>query len=116
MRIIVLDFHGTLTPLPDPVAFVRALQAQGDFVILWSGSPHWEIEKVVPGLLAVVNCVAEKPDMPDKMIDATGVECDEVIVVDDHPILGHAAVRFGRVRPEMWRYVPAEDIISLQRP
>ncbi len=116
MRIVVLDFKGTLTPLADPLAFVRGLRAQGDYVILWSGSIRSAIEKTIPGLLGEVDRWAEKPEMPDKMIDATGVECDEVIVVDDHPILGHAAVRFGRVRPELWRYLPAEDIISLQRP
>lgn len=116
MRVVVLDFQGTLTPLPDPLTFVRELRAQGDFVILWSGSLPSTIEEQVPGLLDEIDSLAEKPEMPSTFIDAAGVTCDEVVVVDDEQILGRAALRFGRGRPESWRFVSAEDILGLKKP
>ncbi len=115
MRVVVLDFHGTLTLLPEPLAFVRSLREQGDYVVLWTGSPRSTVREVVPGLLEEVDSVVCKPDMPGTAIDRSGVEFDEVVVVDDQPALGNCAVRSGRVRPELWRFVPAENIRRLQR-
>jgi hypothetical protein len=114
MRVVILDFQGTLTPLPDPVAFVQALQAQGDFVILWSGSPTSHIEDRVPGLLDAVDFFLGKPASLLDAVKACPQPPTEVVVVDDQEYIGYAATRYGRTRPEEWRYVPAADILRLQ--
>jgi len=116
MRAVVLDFSGTLTTLPNPVAFIEALKAQGDYVVLWTASHDSDVEKAAPGTLAAVDVAVQKPELPLQALDGSGRVFDEVIVVDDEEILGRAALRFGRSRPEAWRYIHADEIQGLQQP
>lgn len=113
MRAVVLDFQGTLTPLPNPVAFVTNLKEQGDYVVLWTGSDPKEVEQRAPGLLALVDALMVKPSLPHTALPEGPL--DEVVFVDDEPLVGRAAVRFGRGRVEPWRFVLAQDIRTLLR-
>lgn len=86
MRVVILDYQGTLTTLPDPVGFVKALNAQGDFTVLYSGSGDYEIQAGTPGLLEAVRAKHDKPaslrDIYLKLLEVR-LDITSIVLVDD---------------------------------
>ena len=50
MKVILLDYCGTLDLLKDPVKFVNDLKADGWVTALFSGSSYGDIRREFPGL------------------------------------------------------------------
>jgi hydrogenase maturation factor len=116
MRVLIIDFQGTLTTVPNPLDFVASLQGQGDYVVLHSGSSLMDIEERAHGLLNAVDDFVEKPTNPRFVLTSlTGVT--EVIVCDDEKFLGEALVRFGKRESKApWRFLHADQIAQLLEP
>ena len=111
-RFVVLDYTGTLDTVSDPVAFVRALQAQGDFVISWTGASQ-TLEEKTPGLRDAVNAVLEKPSgLPDQLQKIPEVP-SSVVVCDDSKDIRGLCKMWSRRRAEPWHILHEGQIQTL---
>jgi hypothetical protein len=105
MRAIVLDLTGTLDTVVDPQSFVRNLRDEGNWTILWTGTPLEDVEEGFPGLLETFDQVASKPGQPRPDRD-----CEEVVFVDDDPMMRILSGRYGQMWGKVTSFIAARDI------
>lgn len=96
MRVLLLDWSGTLSTLDDPVAFVEKLKAQGDYCILMSGHFAGTIDKECPGLVDACHRYKGRTALAEIVRDLTDTHpyynnpdgplegITEIVVVDDN--------------------------------
>jgi hypothetical protein len=115
MRVIFFDYKGTLDRVKDPVAFINALKAHGDFTILHSATLSNTIEKDFPGLPACFDLILSKggTDFEREVSDTPGAT--EVILVDDECFMASLMEDFDSVHAcdVSWRFLHANAIESL---
>ena len=111
-RLLLLDFHGTLTQLKDPAAFLHKLKERGDVVAIWTGAPGNLPEKVVTAADAVAAKGYPSVTLIKELSDTHG-RPSEVIVCDDDNSLGRAVVRAGAAFDIPIRYLPHTEIETL---
>ncbi len=111
MKVILLDFRGTLTTLPRPLEYLARLRAKepGCKLILWSGLPEDFLE---PELLMAVDDFWMKPGLRN-LLEATGWAFTEVIVVDDDIFIRKVASRMLRSLPCPITVLTQYDLNSL---
>lgn len=116
-RVVLLDYQGTLCPrVMQPgqaLEFVKALQAQGDLVILWTGSSIGGIMDETPNLAESVDRIRSKCSLGREFFeewDLNDVEATEVVVLDDDRSGGEGmAESFNLVKPGIAKWVPARE-------
>lgn len=114
MRLIFLDYGGTLECLPDPVAFVYGLKAQGDMPILFTGSPLDVIQKAHPGLTEAVDHIVRKASIHGDQYVEFAPEAKELVFVDNEPwYLSWVADIDQYDEDRTWRVVPADQAHTL---
>lgn len=117
MKIILLDYRGTLDVLTDPVKFVNDLKAKGWITALWSGSSYEDVRREFPGLLEALNQRISKGPLGRDILEDFSynqIVPSEVVILDDDPGLGKGmAESFNRCKAGLARYIPAEDWQSL---
>ena len=132
MRVLLLDYSGTLSTLDDPVAFVEKLRAQGDHCILMSGHSPVHITENHPGLVEACHKYKSRVPLTEVVQELTNTHpifedpkgplqgITEVVVVDDFRGNVNAAnrctVMFQRDHGFPSRGVLTEDIQTLLEP
>ncbi len=85
MTLYIFDYGGTLTRLPEPVAFLKALRAHDPdaHIILFTGTPAHDIHQESPGLLEEIEALWPKPNFIHAAVAAKNPS--RVVMVDDEP-------------------------------
>lgn len=113
MHLVILDFHGTLDTVPDPIAFVERLKARGYMPVILSGSDSKEISSRYPGLVEAVREVFQKPCALPEITAMLKEVFSAVTLVDDDANMEIFMKRACRACPETWTYLPAEKLMEL---
>lgn len=95
MKLFILDYNGTLSTTPDPVAFVEALKARHpkSQVVLYTGQPP---DAFPLALRSVLDGIWTKPCFLPEKVDLLG-NFHQVTIVDDDPWVLRATLRTFRV-------------------
>ena len=116
-KLALIDYMGTTCPgSMEPgqaVAFVKALQADGYYVVLWSGTDLRDIKADVPGLVESMDRSISKCSLGREILEELGyddIQVSEVVVLDDSCLGGESMARsFNCARERIARWVHAED-------
>lgn len=97
MRIVLLDWEGTLGTLKDPHGFVEKLQDQGDYVFLVSELPEAAF-KACPALLGQFDGVLTKPapllsEIVRSVEETKGFTITSLIAADDNVFIRRSLER-----------------------
>jgi hypothetical protein len=118
MRLIILDYGGTLTRLPDKADFVRKLIVQGDWPCLYTGNDITILRKIEPDLMVAIRQAFQKgtdkfQDLPSLVRAPTPIT--EVVVVDDESLweFPTRCMDDDKIGGWPWRFVYAGDIETL---
>jgi hypothetical protein len=102
-----------LDKIPEAVKFVQALQDQGDYTILWTGSSISEIQGEIPGLAEIMDRIVRKDRLGRELFEDLSyqdIEVTEVVILDDDPGMGMSMVGSCNFAiPNVARYVNAQD-------
>lgn len=119
MRVLFIDFNGTLDTVADMPSFIKTLKDQGDCLILMTGNTSGAI-KALGETASEFAFIAAKPfNLPDLLRelgeeDRLGGNPTEVIVVDDSGPLVRSLVRCSRDALDIpIRGLGARDILEL---
>lgn len=124
MRVILLDYGGTLNQMMNPTGFVQWLVSQGDFPVLFTGTAHQVIDHNHPRLRQTVKrCLAKGrvrlKDLPDPKVFPLppGETLTEVVLVDDEYDAQVLIQDLNEVRHggATWRFLHAQEILTLLR-
>ncbi len=108
MRLIILDYKGTLDTHADPKGLVQALVKQGDCVVLWSGTSSRDM---IPGLEEAFTYVFSKGSSLSEVkesVEDQGIVVDKVYLSDDDIDLDY-------VKWKGFIYVAPKNLDSLRR-
>ena len=121
MRLLLIDYGGTLTRLKDPVGFINALKAQGDYVVMHTGNDIAMMRKFKDSddMMRACNRVISKgAGSIELLVSRVPEGITEAVIVDDESLWESTAETFDVVKAHgwSWRYVYAGNIESLLTP